>query len=65
MDRTYKVTLGLELIILGLWIPPTYAIARNLTASPHQSTVVTLAFSGINLYVPSLIPFHGHPTNVD
>ena len=49
MDRTYKVTLALELIILGLWIPPTYTISKSLTPGTPDSTVVTLAFCGINL----------------
>lgn len=56
IDRTYKTTLALEFIILGLWIPTTYAIAMSLTAPPPQSTIVTLAFCGINLYVPSPNP---------
>lgn len=51
VDRTYKVSLAMELIILGLWIPPTYAISKSLTTDPPQSTVVTLSFCGINLYV--------------
>lgn len=59
----YKAALALELIILGLWIPPTYAIAGNLAASPRQSTVAALAFCGINLYVPN--PVSWTPTNVD
>ncbi|KAL2105068.1 hypothetical protein VUR80DRAFT_9063 [Thermomyces stellatus] len=49
VDRTYKVSLAMELIILGLWIPPTYAISKSLTTDPPQSTVVTLSFCGINL----------------
>ena len=56
-DRTYGITLALELIILGLWIPPTYAISKIVASSATvpQSTIVTLAFCGLNLYV-SLSP---------
>jgi uncharacterized membrane protein YhdT len=49
--RTYHWTLLLELILLALWIVPTYLIAKTieLGAVPRRTTTVTMAFCGLNL----------------
>lgn len=57
--RTYHYTFTLELIILGLWIPPVYYIAADLATSPDdpvpKSTQATLAMFALNMLV-------GHPS---
>lgn len=52
-DRTYLISAALEASLLGLWIPPTYAISNIVASSAtvRKATVATLAFCGINLYV--------------
>lgn len=54
-DRTYVKSLALELVLLGLWIAPTYAVASSVAsvspAAVPKSSVATLAFCGLNLYV--------------
>jgi hypothetical protein len=51
--RTYHYTLTLELIILGLWIPPVYYIAAGLASSPDdpvpKSTQAALAMFALNM----------------
>ena len=50
-DRTYLLSAVLEASLLGLWIPPTYAISKIVVsaATVRKSTSATLAFCGINL----------------
>lgn len=52
-DRTYLLSAVLEASLLGLWIPPTYAISKVVASSltVRKSTAATLAFCGINLCV--------------
>lgn len=52
-DRTYLLSAALEASLLGLWIPPTYAISKIVASSPtvRKSAAATLAFCGINLCV--------------
>lgn len=50
--RTYGWVGCLELVILGLWIPPIYAVAESVTAgSVEKSAVAALVFYGLNVYV--------------
>lgn len=43
-----------ELAILGLWVPPIYAIAKGIVGTPAgtpvpRTTVVTLVFFAMNM----------------
>ncbi|SPO03627.1 uncharacterized protein DNG_06310 [Cephalotrichum gorgonifer] len=52
VDKTYTWSALLEAILLGLWIPPTYAIASvaaDSTGAVPNSTIATLAFCALNL----------------
>jgi hypothetical protein len=51
--RTYHWTLALELIILGIWIPPVYHVASEIANAPgapvSKSTQATLAMFALNM----------------
>ena len=55
VNRTYRATLVLELILLAMWIPPTYAIASGVASGVSSGAVIpnysvaTLVFCGLNL----------------
>ncbi|KAK4149990.1 hypothetical protein C8A00DRAFT_18403, partial [Chaetomidium leptoderma] len=61
--RTYHWTLVLELIILGLWIPPIYDVATEIANPPAgpipQSTQAALAMFVLNIFF-RLINFLGN-----
>ncbi|CAI4220130.1 unnamed protein product [Parascedosporium putredinis] len=52
-DRNYHWSLAIELVLLGLWIAPTYAIASTAAALPSsavsKATAATLTFCVLNL----------------
>ncbi|KAI0879971.1 uncharacterized protein GGS22DRAFT_193747 [Annulohypoxylon maeteangense] len=49
--RAYHCVGVLELVILGLWVPPMYAVARGLEegAVPKRSAVTALVFYAVNM----------------
>jgi len=51
--RTYHFTLALELVILGLWVPPVYSIASDIAAHPGEPVPkyaqAALAIFGLNM----------------
>ncbi|KAI2465607.1 hypothetical protein F4781DRAFT_18620 [Annulohypoxylon bovei var. microspora] len=48
--RTYHWVGALELVILGLWIPPMCAVARGVGGgSPERSAVAALVFYAVNV----------------
>ncbi|KAI1214320.1 uncharacterized protein F4807DRAFT_455961 [Annulohypoxylon truncatum] len=48
--RTYHWVGVLELVILGLWIPPVYAVATGVgDGAPERSAIVALVFYGVNV----------------
>ncbi|KAI1843228.1 hypothetical protein JX265_012198 [Neoarthrinium moseri] len=52
--RTYHWVGMVELVIMGLWIPPIYAVARDLQdggvgSRPFESSVAALAFFATNM----------------
>lgn len=56
--RTWHWSFLLEVVMLALWIVIVYAIANPMDGSPVEiraSTVATLIFIGVNLYVESPI----------
>lgn len=62
--RTYHWVALVELTILGLWIAPLVTVSRDLEShlrgEKFASTVATLVFFGLNMYVffPSLTLSH-------
>ncbi|OTA96303.1 hypothetical protein M434DRAFT_375123 [Hypoxylon sp. CO27-5] len=58
--RTYHWVGALELVILGLWIPPIYAVARRINGgSLERSIFAALVFYGINV-IFRLVNFIGN-----
>ncbi|KAK7423873.1 hypothetical protein QQX98_000744 [Neonectria punicea] len=51
--RTYHFTLFLELAILGVWVPPLYAIIKDGPGSPEgfsKADVATIIFIALNMW---------------
>lgn len=51
--RTYHWVGLVELVIMGLWIPPMYAVSRDLERHPDgtvfESSVAALTFFALNM----------------